>query len=248
MARTSQSSDLHGDRNIIFAVYKVFISPFKESCVSKISLVVAKGLKWTVEVKYGDIALTRLGNGFGLKFLFDQQRKPAIFIHVNFPHFYNRVSLIWFSNFQIKLRETSLLSSFIMAQNHAAKKRRREPFNVDTKLVEIYDDLANENDEIRLKAAQALVSQFTPDKNPTDEQIQKALQRLFRGLCSSRKAARIGFSIALTEVLAQVFAAPRDSSELTVSRVLNTWESQSNASGSESGQVGRLIATIVVGC
>lgn len=125
-----------------------------------------------------------------------------------------------------------------MAQNQAgSKKRRREPFNVDVKLVEIYEDLANDQDEIRLKAAQALVSQFTPDKDPTDEQIRKALQRLFRGLCSSRKAARVGFSIALTEVLSQIFASSRESSELKVSSVLDIWESQSNASGSESGQV-----------
>ncbi|RHZ47449.1 DNA-directed DNA polymerase POL5 [Aspergillus thermomutatus] len=124
-----------------------------------------------------------------------------------------------------------------MAQTHAgSKKRRREPFNVDTKLVEIYEDLANEKDEIRLKAAQALVSQFTPDKNPPDEQIRRALQRLFRGLCSSRKAARIGFSIALTEILTQIFAAPRESSEVTVPAVMGIWESQSNSSGSESGQ------------
>jgi DNA polymerase phi len=127
-----------------------------------------------------------------------------------------------------------------MAHTYAgSKKRRREPVNIDTKLVEIYEDLANEKDEIRLKAAQALVSQFTPDKKPTDEQIKKALQRLFRGLCSSRKAARIGFSIALTEILTQIFAAPREEeSEITIPAVLSIWESQSNSSGSETGQVG----------
>lgn len=120
-----------------------------------------------------------------------------------------------------------------------SRKRRREPFNVDVKLVEIYEDLANEKDEIRLKAAQELVSRFTPESKPTDEQIQKALQRLFRGLCSSRKAARVGFSIALTEVLAQVFASSRksDSTEVNVSKVLEIWESVSDAGGSESGQV-----------
>ncbi|KAL2870992.1 DNA-directed DNA polymerase POL5 [Aspergillus lucknowensis] len=130
-----------------------------------------------------------------------------------------------------------------MAQKEGtSKKRRREPVNVDTKLVEIYEDLTSENDEIRLKAAQALVSQFTADKKPADdEQIRKTLQRLFRGLCSSRKAARIGFSIALTEVLAQVFSAEAlalrgGSSEITVPGVLGIWEGVSNASGSESGQ------------
>src|ERR1700733_14221698 len=94
-----------------------------------------------------------------------------------------------------------------------SKKRRLELGNVDTKLVEIYEDLASEKDEIRLKAAQGLVSQFTPDKNPADDQIQKVLQRLFRGLCSSRKAARIGFSIALTEVLTQIFSSTRDAAQ-----------------------------------
>lgn len=125
-----------------------------------------------------------------------------------------------------------------MAQNRPdSKKRRREPYNVDIKLIEIYEDLASEKDDVRLKAAQALVSQFTPDKNPTDEQIQKALQRLFRGLCSSRKAARIGFSIALTEILSQVFATSKESSRIDLPEILNILESQSNASGSDSGQV-----------
>lgn len=125
-----------------------------------------------------------------------------------------------------------------MAPDQAAsKKRRREPYNVDVKLVEIYEDLASEKDEIRLKAAQGLVSQFTPDKNPTDDQIKKTLSRLFRGLCSSRKAARIGFSIALTEVLTQIFATSRESSDFGLSDALKIWESQSNASGSETGQV-----------
>lgn len=125
-----------------------------------------------------------------------------------------------------------------MAADQASKKRRREAFNVDVRLVEIYEDLASEKDDVRLKAAQALVSQFTPDKDPPDDQIRKVLQRLFRGLCSSRKAARIGFSIALTEVLTQVFSVSRESTQLVVADAVNIWESQSNASGSESGQVG----------
>jgi DNA polymerase phi len=84
------------------------------------------------------------------------------------------------------------------------------------------------------------VSQFTPDKKPADEQIRKALQRLFRGLCSSRKAARVGFSIALTEVLAQVFSKEGVESreeDITVDGVLGIWEGVSHATGGESGQV-----------
>lgn len=119
---------------------------------------------------------------------------------------------------------------------YAPRKRRREPYNVDVKLVEIYEDLASEKDEIRLKAAQGLVSQFTPDKNPADDQIKKTLQRLFRGLCSSRKAARIGFSIALTEMLTQIFTVKREDSEVVLADALRIWEAQSNNSG-ETRQV-----------
>ncbi|PGH19231.1 hypothetical protein AJ80_04096 [Polytolypa hystricis UAMH7299] len=118
------------------------------------------------------------------------------------------------------------------------RKRRREPLNVDAKLVEIYEDLANENNEIRLKAAQELVSKFTPDKNPSDEDIEKALKRLFRGLCSGRKAARVGFSIALTEILSQIFSSAREqpSSEIDVSKAIDLWVSQSTLEGKGVGQ------------
>ena len=120
------------------------------------------------------------------------------------------------------------------------KKRPRDPYNVDVKLVEIYEDLANEKDEIRLKAARELVLRFTPDSNPTEDQIEKSLERLFRGLCSGRKAARVGFSIALTEVLSQVFSSPKGISlqGLSISRILDIWKCQSHISGTNSGQVG----------
>ena len=124
-------------------------------------------------------------------------------------------------------------------------KRRREPHNVDVKLVELYEDLASEKDEIRLKAASGLVSQFTPDQDPADEKIKKVLARLFRGLCSSRKAARIGFSIALTEILTQVFTVPRETERFSFADALKLWEAQSNSSGSESGQVGGPDALVI---
>jgi DNA polymerase phi len=126
-----------------------------------------------------------------------------------------------------------------MSSEVYSKKRRREPFNVDVKQVEIYEDLANEKDEVRLKAAHELVSRFTPESKPTEDQIRKALQRLFRGLCSGRKAARIGFSIALTEVLAQVFASKQSAelSEMNVSEVVKIFSSVTDPSGGEPGQV-----------
>lgn len=121
------------------------------------------------------------------------------------------------------------------------RKRRREPVNVDVKLVEIYEDLANENDEIRLKGASELLSRFTADKEPSDEDVEKVLKRLLRGLCSSRKAARIGFSIALTELLCQVFllSHPPKTSSLSVSKIIDILESNTNLGGGGSGQVSR---------
>ncbi|EED22061.1 DNA polymerase V, putative [Talaromyces stipitatus ATCC 10500] len=116
------------------------------------------------------------------------------------------------------------------------KKRRRESYNVDVKQVEIYEDLASMKDEVRLKAAQELVSRFTPESKPTEDQVRKALQRLFRGLCSGRKAARIGFSVALTEVLSQVFASKQSVSGIGVSEAIRIFSTATDPSGSEPGQ------------
>ncbi|KAI4104025.1 MAG: hypothetical protein L6R37_003507 [Teloschistes peruensis] len=87
---------------------------------------------------------------------------------------------------------------------NATKKRRRELSSVDTQLVEIYEDLASEDEHIRLKAAQALLQKCSPENGqlPKD-QLSEVVRRLIRGLCSGRKAARLGFSIALTELLSQ---------------------------------------------
>lgn len=127
-----------------------------------------------------------------------------------------------------------------MAPNNSnPRKRRREMANVDVKLVEIFEDLANEKNEIRLKAAGALLSRFTPDKEPSDEDMEKTIHRLFRGLCSSRKAARIGFSIALTELLSTVFALPDDKrpANLSVPKILDILGKMTTSAGATSGQV-----------
>lgn len=88
-----------------------------------------------------------------------------------------------------------------------SKKRPREVPAVDTQLVEIYEDLANDNEEIRLKATHVLLSRSSPESGFTAEQLKEILRRLIRGLCSGRKGARLGFSIALTELLSQLFGA-----------------------------------------
>jgi DNA polymerase phi len=117
-----------------------------------------------------------------------------------------------------------------------SKKRPREVTAADTRLIEIYDDLANEDEEIRLKAAHALLSQFS-SRECTTEQHKTILKRLFRGLCSGRKAARLGFSVALTEFLSQVFLPYVDDQKINISEIIDVLESQTAVDGSTSGQV-----------
>lgn len=126
-----------------------------------------------------------------------------------------------------------------LQHTNMSKKRRREQPAVNTRLVEIYEDLANVDENIRLKAAQALLTNFVANENSTPEQLNEILRRLFRGLCSGRKAARLGFSVVLTEVLTELLgrsvfgvAGVQDTLE-----VVETLKVQSQVSSSVSGQV-----------
>ena len=117
-------------------------------------------------------------------------------------------------------------------------KRRREPITVDAQSIEIYEDLANENEEIRLKAAHALLTRVSPEKSPSFEDLQKVLKRLLRGLSSSRKAARLGFSVALTEFLRQHCISDSSSRPvLEVTHTINVLEELTRAPGGIAGQV-----------
>ncbi|KAL9124859.1 MAG: hypothetical protein Q9217_005864, partial [Psora testacea] len=90
-----------------------------------------------------------------------------------------------------------------------SKKRHRERPAIDIQLVEVYEDLANEDEGIRLKAAHALLTKIIPLHEANGEKLNQVLIRLIRGLCSGRKAARIGFSIALTEFLTELLRTPK---------------------------------------
>ena len=118
-------------------------------------------------------------------------------------------------------------------------KRRREQPNVNTQLVEIYEDLANEKDQVRLKAAIALLSTTSIEVNPSSEHVKTVLKRLIRGLCSGRKAARLGFSVTLTELLVQrrsLGAVNVDGFNWGISEVIQLLEEQTTVDGSVSGQ------------
>lgn len=118
----------------------------------------------------------------------------------------------------------------------SGKKRPREQHNVDVQAIEIFEDLANENQEIRLKAAVALLSKYSGEA--TVEQIDKTFKRLIRGLCSGRKAARLGFSVALTEFLVEHCQTGSTRAEgLSVEYVITTLIEQTRITGNIAGQV-----------
>lgn len=131
------------------------------------------------------------------------------------------------------------------------KKRRREQPAIDVQLVEIYEDLANVDEDIRLKAAQALLTNFVADKRSTGEQLNEIVRRLFRGLCSGRKAARLGFSVVLTELLTELLGLSGRSVAgfQDILELIETLKKQSQVPGNVSGQVcGSGISPHLSGC
>ncbi len=120
-----------------------------------------------------------------------------------------------------------------------SKKRRREQPAVDLQLVEIYEDLANVDEKVRLKAAHALLKKFVCEQMGSGEQLNGILRRLIRGLCSGRKAARLGFSIALTEILSELLGPNKDKvlGFQSAAELVKTLVDQTSVSGDVSGQV-----------
>jgi hypothetical protein len=74
-------------------------------------------------------------------------------------------------------------------------------------VMELYEQLASNEEEERIKAAKQLVRRVV--EGGKSGQVEKgvdseyALNRLIKGLSSGRESARLGFSIALTEVSSQ---------------------------------------------
>ena len=104
-------------------------------------------------------------------------------------------------------------------------------------LAGIYEKLADENEDQRFRAVLALVKEFEPRSTSID-QIKVIITRLFRGLCSSRKAARLGFSVALTEYLTElnVQRGPSIETGIPASSVLDILDNETTPEGNNSGQ------------
>ncbi len=107
--------------------------------------------------------------------------------------------------------------------------------------VELYNLLGSEDTEERLNAAGAVVSGLLDGDGVEESTLQRHLERrLFRGLASGRKGARLGYSVVLTEVLGQLFGA-RDLAttkykRLTFDKVLAFLIAKTKPDGDLSGQ------------
>lgn len=120
-----------------------------------------------------------------------------------------------------------------------SKKRKREPTDFDADLVKVWDLLSHDHEDVRLEGAGQLVSKAFDTKYATADRLKMIMHRLFRGLCSSRKSARLGFSIALTEVLSQLKVYRDQGSDMTFSgsELVNLLESQTSLKKASGRQV-----------
>ncbi|KAF2635788.1 hypothetical protein P280DRAFT_522720 [Massarina eburnea CBS 473.64] len=117
-------------------------------------------------------------------------------------------------------------------------KRKRQVTDDKLQLYKLYENLAAESDEIRLEAAQQLIIKFSPDNGPSASEVQEVLNRLIRGLCTQRKAARLGFCVTLTEMLRQFLAPSKTAVEgldLDVDSFLKRVERQTKVEGNVAG-------------
>ena len=120
---------------------------------------------------------------------------------------------------------------------HPARKRRLGYTNEDARLAQLYNDLSDEVKATRLKAAAELVRSL---RGTDPERIGQALTRLVKGLCSSRKASRSGFFVALSEVLPlakDVEASIPSETHFEPSSLINKVESLTQPESTSSNQV-----------
>jgi len=128
-----------------------------------------------------------------------------------------------------------------VAESLVERKKQRIFTEQDGKLANLYEELADEDSDVRLEAAKQLVSELLPSEPLDRESLERAIKRLIRGLCSGRKAARFGFFLALTELLRQLYANNDPGLPVSKHSLTAIIKSCTKADGHASGQVRRLI-------
>lgn len=138
--------------------------------------------------------------------------------------------------------------------DEAPAKRRRQSIEGQVNLSKLYVDLAAEEDDVRLEAAKQIIVRFSPENKPAAKEVEEALVRLIKGLCSQRKAARVGFSLTLTEFLRQIFGEKKSEIEglqLDVAAIIKMVEDKTKPKGNVPGKVrkrlGKRIFSILMG-
>jgi hypothetical protein len=130
-------------------------------------------------------------------------------------------------------------------KDEAPVKRRRQISEEQIKLSKLYDDLAAESDDVRFDAAKELILKFSPGNQPAAKDVETALGRLIKGLCSQRKAARVGFSLTLTELLREILGQREitiKGLDLDVASLIKLVEEKTKVEGNVPGRVSAAIA------
>jgi DNA polymerase phi len=107
--------------------------------------------------------------------------------------------------------------------------------------VQLYNILSSEKEDERLNAAAAIISGLSDGDGVDESTLQRHLERrLFRGLASGRKAARIGYALVIAEILGQLFGTKPLNTEkyagLTFEKVLGFLVAKTKPDGDLSGQ------------
>jgi hypothetical protein len=137
------------------------------------------------------------------------------------------------------LKRNHEASNGASADASLAPKRQRQSKSGDSRLAKLYQDLAAESEDVRMGAAKEFLQKFSPKNGENAEVIHKALNRLIKGLCSQRKAARFGFFITLTEFLRQLVGQndPRfEEINLGMNGLIDLIETTTQHEGNVSGQ------------
>ncbi|KAI3399264.1 hypothetical protein diail_7427 [Diaporthe ilicicola] len=105
----------------------------------------------------------------------------------------------------------------------------------------LYELLGSEDPNERLQAADVIISKLLDNDGVSESSLDRHLEkRLFRGLASSRKASRLGFSVVLTEILQQLWGEKDLCGDryrgLTFEFVLNTLTEKTKPVGNIAGQ------------
>ena len=130
------------------------------------------------------------------------------------------------------------------AESEMPTKRKRQVTDDKLRLYKLYEDLAAESDAIRLEAAEQIITMFSPEKQPFSTEVQEVLNRLIRGLCTQRKAARLGFCVTLTEMLRLFLGnqkAPTADLDLDAASFFKRIDKQTKFEGNASGMVREML-------